>query len=376
MAARSTVDRVTMTALLLPQCLAVAGILYTLAATILAGRWKSGPIPPENGPPVTILKPLHGAEPLLAENLRSFVEQDYRGAVEIVCGVHDPADPAAAVARAIDGPVRVRADRARHGSNGKISNLINMMSDASGDIIILSDSDIAVPPDYISRIVATIAPAGTIATCLYAGRGDAGAWSRIAAAGISWQFLPSVIVGLATGRARPCMGSTIAMRRETLDRIGGFAPFADVLADDHAIGAAAHAAGCEVAIPRLIVTHGCAETSLAALARHELRWNATIRGLDPWGYAGSIVTHPLPLALLGLNLWLVAAALAARLALALRIDRLAGRRTAPIALLPLRDILSFILFLGAFAVRSIDWRGGRFRLGKDGRMSADTEYLT
>jgi ceramide glucosyltransferase len=238
-----------------------------------------------------------------------------------------------------------------------------------------------VEPDYLARIAAALAAPGVGAvTCLYAGRGDAGFWSRLAAAGISYQFLPNVMIGLALGLARPCMGSTIAMRRETLDRIGGFAPFADVLADDHAIGEAVRALGLAVVVPPMIVTHGCTETSLGAVARHELRWNATVRGLDPLGFAGSVVTYPIPLALLGLlsptplAAIILVSACAARVALILRVDRLTGRKSAPSWVLPLRDIFSLILFAASFFIRSVDWRGERLRMEQDGRVSAKSEF--
>jgi ceramide glucosyltransferase len=185
------------------------------------------------------------------------------------------------------------------------------------------------------------------------------------------------MVGLATGLARPCMGSTIAMRRETLDAIGGFDRFKDLLADDHSIGMAVRALGLTVAAPPPIVTHGCTETSLAAVAAHELRWNATVRMLDPAGYAGSIVTYPLIWGLIalatGAGWWVPVTALLSRLALAARIDAITGRRTAPLWWLPARDLLSFGLYIGGFFTRRVDWRGARLHMARDGRMTAETE---
>jgi ceramide glucosyltransferase len=372
-------------ALVLLQLLAGLGIVYSLGAASIAGRWRGDRAASRaDGPSVTILKPLHGAEPALTANLRSFLDQDYRAPVQMICGVRDGNDPAIDSVRALRDrhPVELCLDERRHGANGKISNLVNMLSLAGNELILLSDSDIAVERDYLARIAAALASPGVgAATCLYAGRGDAGGWSRLAAAGISYQFLPSVMIGLALGLARPCMGSTIALRRATLDRIGGFAPFADTLADDHAIGAAVRGLGLTVAVPAMLVTHGCAERSLGALVRHELRWNATVSRLDPLGFAGSIVTHPFPLALLtlfgggGVPAFLVLSALLARLALAMRIDAVAGRRTAPLWLLPFRDVLSFGIFVATFFVRSIDWRGERFTISRDGRMSADMESV-
>jgi ceramide glucosyltransferase len=408
------------------------GVLYTLAAAVLAGRWRPGAIGPVvDAPSVTILKPLFGDEPKLAENLGTFLRQDYPGAVQMVCGVGSADDPAVGglpasypSSRRKPGPMDTgegddekrfelepptvvsmgpgfRRDDEKnkdhdkgigenlilsiathtHGSNGKISNLTNMQPHAIHDLLVLSDSDIAVEPDYLTRIAVAIAQPGVGAvTCLYAGRGDAGLWSRIAAAGISYQFLPSVMIGLATGLAKPCMGSTIALRRETLDAIGGFVRFADILADDHAMGAAVRELGLTIVVPRMIVIHGCTETNFLALARHELRWNATVRALDKAGFIGSIVTHPFALAVIAFAMgggamaaWLILAAFLSRMVLAFRIDRLAGRRTMPLWLLPARDIVSFALYIATFFVRSVDWRGAKLRMEKDGRVSAGSE---
>jgi ceramide glucosyltransferase len=357
--------------------LSAIGIAYTLAAALLVGRW-SAPAPPlpADPPAVTLLKPLHGAEPRLAENLATFLRQDYPAPIQIICGAADSADPALAAARAVGADIVV--DAASHGANAKVSNLINMAGLARHPLIVLSDSDMSVSPDYLARLAAAIEQPGVGAvTCLYAGRGDAGGWSRLAAAGISWHFLPSVIIGLATGMAKPCMGSTIALNAGTLAKIGGFQRFADLLADDHAIGAAVRALGQKVAVPPMILTHGCDEPSLVAIVRHELRWQATVRMLDPAGYAGSLVTHPVPFALLaglgGAGWGWLAAAILARFALAVRIDALTGVRTAPLWWLPARDLLSFGIHLAAFVTRRVDWRGQALHMAHDGRMTAEAE---
>jgi ceramide glucosyltransferase len=370
--------------------LSLAGIVYTLAAALLAGRYRAiAPPSPREAPALTVLKPLHGDEPALAANLASFVDQTYPGPVQMVCGVQHSDDPAIDTVHALrdarkDRDILLVVDPAHHGANGKISNLVNMTRHARHPLLILSDSDMAAPPDYLATIVAALDRPGVGAvTCLYHGRGQAGGWSRIAAAGISYQFLPSVIVGLAAGRAEPCMGSTIALTRATLDRIGGFARFADLLADDHAIGAAVRETGLAVVLPPLILAHGCDERSFGALLRHERRWAATIRGLDRWGYVGSVVTYPVPLALLGLALaglsapavTILGVAVAARLCLAWRIDRLTGERALPLWLLPARDTLSLAVFVSGFFARSVDWRGSGFRMEANGRIAARSESL-
>ncbi len=357
---------------------AMIGVAYTLAAAVLAGRWRPRGLAqaPADAPSITMLKPLYGPEPALEEKLGGFLDQDYPAPIDMVCGVARADDPAVEAARAAGATLVV--DGRRHGSNAKISNLINMTPSAEGELLVLSDSDMVVPRDYAARIAAGMARPGVGAvTLLYAGCGETGGWSQLAAAGISWGFLPSVMIGLATGMAHPCMGSTIAIRRETLDAIGGFERFADLLADDHAIGAAVREAGLEVVVPPLIVLHGSTEASLAELVRHELRWNATVRMLDPAGYAGSGITYPTAFALLavaaGAGWWVLAVAILSRLALAARIDYIVSRRTAPLWWLPARDLLSFGLYLGAFFTRRVDWRGARLHMAHDGRMTAETE---
>jgi ceramide glucosyltransferase len=325
---------------------------------------------------------LHGAEPRLGDNLASFLQQNCDAEFQLVAGLADASDPAATAAEALqrDYPaadIALVIDATRHGANAKVGNLVNMLREARHDVVVLSDSDMSVGPDYLAAVLAALTEANVGAvTCFYRGRGDAGFWSRISAGIISHVALPDMVLGYVTGLARPCMGSTIALRRETLEAIGGFERFADVLADDHAIGAAVAELGLEVTIPPLMLTHSCAEGSFAALWRQKLRWAATIRSLQPWGYAGSVITRPLPLALLAIpfapipGLALTAAALAVRLTVMRRVDRIARTRTVPAWLLPAIDTVEFLVFAAAFFTRTIDWRGSRLTMARAGRITA------
>lgn len=355
-----------------------------LAATFLLRRLLTPATPPQpHTQPVTILKPLYGAEPRLLENIATFLDQNHAGPVQLLCGVGRAEDPAIAVVEALrirhpDAAIDLVVDPTRHGSNAKIGNLLNMIPHARHDILILSDSDMAVPRDYLARVLATLDQPGVgAATCLYRGRGDAGFWSRLAAAGPSWQFLAGLAVGIAGRFATPCMGSTIALRRATLDAIGGFAAFADILADDHAIGQAVEALGMRVAVPPLLPTHAHDDADLGAVWRHELRWAATVRGVAPGGYAGSVVTYPLPLAILGAVVHPLAGPIVALAALAARLVfiRSVDARTATLSpwLLPIRDALSFTVFVASFFVRSVDWRGATLRMAANGAIVADPE---
>ena len=371
-------------------CLALSaiGCAYMLAAAATVFRFFRAERPAHrSNTAVTILKPLHGAEPCLTGNLETFLSQDHGGPIQLVCGVRCSDDPAVAVVdhlarRHLDARIDLIVDSAQHGSNAKISNLINMMPKVTHDFLVLSDSDMAVAPDYLSQLLSAFdRPRVGAVTCLYRGRGDAGFWSRLGAAGLSYQFLPNATFATALGQiGDACMGSTIALRRPTLDAIGGFTRFADVLADDHAIGKAVRKQGLDVVIPPMLLTHGSDETSFGALWRHELRWAATVRGLTPaWAYAGSLITFPLPLAIIGAFFHPAAGIALALVALTIRIvaagvvDTVAGTSTASKWLLPARDFLSLAIFIASYAVRSVDWRGSRLTMGSDGRIAPGTE---
>jgi ceramide glucosyltransferase len=200
-----------------------------------------------------------------------------------------------------------------------------------------------------------------------------GPWSQLGALFINAHFLPSVVLGLASGLAQPCFGSTIALKRSTLDAIGGFAAFADRLDDDYAIGAAVREGGEVVAIPPFTVAHLCSEASLRELWRHELRWARTIRNIAPLGHAGSVVMHPLAWALgaLALTPWsgllipaaaTTIAAILCRVALLRSVARGFGLPAQPYWLTPVRDLLSFMVFVASFLGRDVSWKGHRYRL--------------
>ena len=363
------------------------GASYALFAAVAVRRFMgAGAAGPQVAEAVTILKPLHGAEPGLFENLESFCLQDHGAPVQIVFGVHDEADPATKVVRALAAKypaldMTLVADDSIHGSNGKVSNLINMLAAARHDTLVLADSDIAVGPRWLTQVTAALARPGVgVVTCLYTGEaaaGENGLWSKLAAMGSSYDFLPNVVVGTSLGLAAPCFGSTNALRRETLEEIGGFAAFADCLADDYHIGRAVREAGYTLAMPALGVAHTAAEPSLSSLFRHEQRWRRTIHSLDPAGNAGSIVTFAFAFALVSAlllhfsvaGLAILGVALAARLILKRSIDRAFGAQAGPIWLLPLRDLLSFAVFVNSLFGETVHWRGARFEVAPTGAMS-------
>ena len=363
--------------------LALFGCFYALIASVIVRRFSRRPAAQANDyQSVTVLKPLHGAERNLLANLTSFLRQNYPAPVQFIFGVQSPIDPAIAIVGRLktmfpDKDIDLVIDASIHGTNRKISNLINMSALIRHDLVVLADSDMSVEPDYLMRVVDALAGPGVgVVTCLYRGEAAAGLWSRLSAMSIETHFLPGVLVGLATGLATPCFGSTIALKRETLRAIGGFEAFTNQLADDYAMGEAVMRLGLTIAIPNFLVSHTCAERSFAALFRHELRWARTTSIVDPLGFVGLGVTHAFPLALLAavfggfdaFNVGMIAVSLASRLVVQLEVMRDYKLPRSALALGPLRDLISFAVYLACFATSKVDWRGQRFSVKADGTL--------
>jgi ceramide glucosyltransferase len=369
-----------------------AGSVYVLLAGLAVVRFARRTRSESSiKPPVTILKPLHGDEPGLAANLRSFCEQRYPEH-QVVFGVRDAADPAVVVVRGLiaDYPgkdLTLVIEPRVAGTNFKISNLENMMAVAKHGILVIADSDMLVAPDYLAVVTAPLAdPANGLVTCLYRGRPIGGLWALLGGMFINYGFLPSALVGEWTRPGLACFGATMALHRSSLEAIGGFVGLRDQLADDYALGDAVRRLGKRIVLSPLLVDTVVSETSLAALVRHELRWSRTIRLLAPAGYAASIVTHPIALALCGLAvsvfasplcallmLGVFALALICRLAMVRKIGRALTLPAVPLSLVPARDVLSFAIFIASFLGNSVRWRDRSFRVGADGRLVSQGE---
>lgn len=333
-------------------------------------------------PAVSIMKPLRGEDPALAENLRSFLRQEYP-TFQLVCGVAEAGDPAAVVVRQLIGEfpqadIALVVDATQHGTNLKVANLRNMLPAAKHDLLVLADSDMRVGAEYLAAVTAPLVANSAVGlvTCLYRALSAGGLWSDLASLHINHGFLPQAVVGEALGQGAGCFGATMAFDRATLAAAGGFEALADKLADDHALGQAVRRLGKRVALSPYLVDDILAEASFLGLFRHELRWARTIRLVAAPGFAGSVVTYPVPLALLALCLAAVPWAAAVMLVLALvirgicgrRIDRALRLKAAPFWLFPVRDLLSFGVFIASFLGRSVAWRDRRFRIGPEGQL--------
>jgi ceramide glucosyltransferase len=358
------------------------------AAAASAASRAADVLTPFAGVGVSVLKPLCGAEPRLYENLRTFCDQRH-GNFQLVLGVSSPDDPAIAVVRRLQAAypghdIELAVDTRVHGSNLKVSNLINMAERARHELIVIADSDIAVEADYLDSVAAPLAdPRVGVVTCLYVAQGVGGFWPRVGALFINEWFAPSVRVAHAVGSRRFGFGATLALRRATLERIGGFDALKDCLADDYWLAEHVRALGLRTVLSRVMVATDVIEPTFSALWQRETRWLRTIRSVNPPGFASLIITFPTPWLLAGawlthslasapfdgVHLWAAlasgagtAAGFAARMLLHLRSARHERTFWCDLPLVPLRDVLLMFQWLAAAFGSHVVWRGQRVRV--------------
>ncbi len=357
---------------------------YWLAAVVAVARYRRGrPSIADLAAPVSILKPLRGDDGHLYENLRSFCRQDYPN-FEIVFGVNDPRDPAVAVVerlrrefRAVE--LRLVVDRRTIGTNRKVNNLVNLVGHAKHETLVVADSDMRVGPRYVAAVVGPLEDRRVgLVTCLYRGVASGGVASRLGAMFINEWFLPAALIGTHLERLRHGFGATVACRRETLRAVGGFEALADRLADDYQLGWLVSGLGLRVVLVPYVVDNVVTERDLQSLVAHELRWARTFRTLRPVRYFCSLLTYGIPLSLL----WVAAsgASRPAVTATALYLGlRMVGRvslyralgRCAPWSdmwLVPVRDLMSFVLGVRSYFGRTVHWNDEPYRVHRDGRL--------
>ena len=365
--------------------LAAAYASLALVAVLIWGRQKSTSTPAQL-PPVTVLKPLCGAEPGLYENLRTFCVQSYPE-FQIVFGVGDHADPAlAVVARLVaEFPhlcLDVVVNPQQHGYNRKISSLINMLEHARHDVLVMADSDVSVRPDYLTCVTAPLLDRKVgLVTCMYHGEPTRPVWSRLGAMYINEWYMPSVLLAWLFGHENYVSGQTLCLRRDTLVAIGGLRGIANHLADDYQLGQCVRAQGLRIVLSSYMLKAEHLEPTLQSLVRHELRWMRTLCVLKPRSFRFIFFTFSLPLALLGLLLVvpesyfttvalpLFQVTVVARLALHL-VHRIRDKRPlfADLWLLPARDLLICWVWCRSFFTSRFTWRGSDFHVDADGIM--------
>ncbi len=335
-------------------------------------------------PAVTVLKPVRGVEPGLEENLRSFCAQDYPD-FHVVLGVPDPHDEALDVIQRIaaefpDRTTVVAGDGVARFRNPKIATLAPMIAHASGEILVIADSDMRVTPDYLDAVVEAFAGESVGAvTCIY--RGEPAANDLASVLGAMWiteQFAPSALVAIAVEPMTYCFGGTMAVRREVFETIGGLAALGNRIADDATLGGLVAEHGYRVALADYVVTNVVSESGLRGLLQHELRWARTIRAVRPASYAGLFLTYPIPLALARAalsrhrrtSLALASLAVLSRLALHRAAQALSPTERFPSpALVPLRDMLGFGVWALGLRGRDVRWRDADLRIAARGSLT-------
>jgi ceramide glucosyltransferase len=367
-------------------------------------------------PGVSILKSLKGLDPSMIDAFGSHCRQVYTGEYELLFGVSSLDDPAAAAVEQLklefpDHSIQLVECPASLGANGKVSTLIQLATHARHPYLLINDSDITVSPRYLERVMAHFAASAQklgapepvlslskdldsetwesnklpqlevgLVTALYRGRAHATLPSRLEALGIATDFQAGVLLSrMIEGGLHYGLGSTLAVSRTALEKIGGLDTLVDHLADDYELGARVDKAGYRVVLSAEVVETAIPAYTWRGFIDHQLRWARTVRDARPWGYAGLIFTHGLAWALLNviasglspLSLWLLALSFFLRLSVAMTVGAqvLADHQVLPsLWLLPFRDVIAFLLWTFGFAGNTIVWRGQRFHL-KSGKLS-------
>ena len=355
---------------------ALAGATYYLLAIVAAWKFRRRPRGPAvDLPAVSVLKPLHGRDPGLYQALESHARQDYPD-FELVFGVSDASDPALEEIGRLQQnfaglPVSVYVVPTA-APNAKVGVLRELAKRARHPLLLVNDSDIVVGPRYLREVVAGLSdPRAGLVTCLY--RARAASWAgRAEALGIATEFGPSVLVAWLLGEAQFALGSTMALRRETLEAAGGFGAIERFVADDYQLGRRVSALGRRVEFSREVVETTLGAASFAAVWKHQLRWSRTIRVSRPAGYYGYLVTHVTfwSLVACAAGEWRAAwLALAVRLAAGMLVGAgILGDRSAVSRfwLMPVRDLFGFAVWVaGTFGDR-VEWRDRILRLQRDG----------
>jgi ceramide glucosyltransferase len=370
--------------------LILSAIVYYLFAFIAGYLWfidrrKQRALGVSYTPPVTIFKPVRGAEVEAYQNYASFCRQDYLE-YQVIFGVRDADDPAVAVIKRLiaDYPERdleLLISEKAMGLNAKVSNLQNMYARAKHGILLIADSDIRVQPDYLRRVVAPLQqPQVGMVTCLYRGTQSTTFASRLENIGVSSTFGPEVCSARALEGMGFALGSTIVTRREILERIGGFRRLADYLSDDFMLGKLTSIEGYRVVLSDYVVEHITGPDTLGSFLNHQLRWGRSIRISRPWGYRGLILTYGTVTSLLalpawnfaGIAWWIFAVTIFFRFLPVFSIG-VYGLKDYGLArycyLVPLQDLIRFWIWLVSFTGNEIEWRGAIFRVLPGGKIA-------
>jgi ceramide glucosyltransferase len=346
-------------------------------------------------PPVSIFKPVHGMEFRLEENLESFFQQDYP-AFEIILGARDAENPALLVARKVaDKFPHIRSQIVISGPptwpNAKVFSLSKMIPASANDFFVISDSDVKVGPDFLRNVIPPLLdPTIGLVTCLYKGVPAGDFSSLLEALGMSVEMPSGVVVADMVEGIRFALGPAVALRRDTLDTIGGIAGTADYYSDDYVLGNKIWLAGYKVIFSQYFIEHVLTPRPLKRTLGDQLRWMKSTRYSRPLGHVGTGLTYAMPFGIIGmisawalgrptLGLILLSAALANRFiqSIAVGWGLIGDRRSLYFSwLYPLRDLLGWFLWVFSFMGRNFSWRGERYRFGKGGKITSRDRPIT
>lgn len=363
--------------------LALCSLAYYVLCLLAAARFRSEPraVAP-NLSPLSILKPVKGCDPEMYECLRSHCTQDYPE-FEIIFGVNDAQDEAILYVERLQKefphiPIRLVTSQEVLGANRKVSNLVQMLRHAKHEHVLINDGDIRAPKDYFRTVMSGFATPGEkpvgMLTCLYRGVSSKTIWSKLEGYGINVDFMAGVLTAkYLDGEVRFALGSTLCTTRQAISAIGGLETLVDYLADDYELGKRISESGYRVVVSHAVVETFLPDYDYVTFMDHQLRWGRTVRSSRPAGYFGMAVTFGLIWALLAIvcrshEWWswaLLAAVLIGKTAVAFAVSvRVIGDDgfTRHLWLLPLREIMTPIIWLRSNFGNKIVWRGETFTL--------------
>lgn len=335
-------------------------------------------------PPASVLKPVHGVDFASYENFKSFCLQDYPE-YEILFCVNELSDDAVRlisrlIAEFPQRSIRVLSGAPQLGSNRKVNNLALLAREAKYDLLVQSDGDVRVGPQYLRELAAEFAPGETgVVSCFYRGIAQRNFWAEIEALGVATDFAAGVLVADWSEGVTFALGASVATTKRWLAQIGGYEALANVLADDYEVGNRVARAGGRVLVSREIVSTMYPAVSFRKFWQHQLRWARTVRLCRPASYLGLLFTHGLPWAVAG-AVASGSAAAAASILCAYLVLRLSLARTVGVWglrdetarrkwwLVPARDAIHFAVWLASFFSGKIAWGDTEFRLMRNGEM--------
>lgn len=342
---------------------------------------------PAYTPPVSVLKPVHGSEPNLRENLESFFLQDYPNFELIFCARSED-DAALQIARQLSEKypvlkVRFVTSGEPPWTNAKLYSLEMMWKQAAHDLLVISDSDVRVSPDYLREIIKPFAnPSVGMTTCIFRGLPAGGFWTDLEALGYSVEMTSGVVVADMLEGMKFALGPTMVVRRQCVEALNGFGFMDDYCADDYILGNRVAESGMEVVLSHHSIDHMVFHHSFLSSMRHQVRWMRSTRFSRPKGHLGTVLTYAMPFGVLGLiagfasgytklGITLVAAAFLNRVTQSVLAGYVVAEDRKALALAwlyPVRDLLGAFLWIGSYLSAKIDWRGEEYRLTTNGKM--------